>query len=45
MDTTSGTTLKNTVNATVTLDTINKDIPTGPVTHETEKDFKKQMAS
>ena len=43
MDTTSGTTLKNTVNATVTLDTINKDIPTGPVTHETEKDFKKQI--
>lgn len=42
-DTTTEPKLINTVNATVTLDTIGKDIPTTPVTHETEKDFKKQI--
>ena len=42
-DTTTEPKLINTVNATVTLDTIGEDITTTPVTHETEKDFKKQI--
>ena len=42
-DTATEPKLINTVNATVTLDTIGEDITTTPVTHETEKDFKKQI--